>query len=216
MKTIKVFTLVLLAVVFCIQQANATNIATGATVTLNGTFFNGGWAGAIPGNPQSLTDGVFLPQSWEWDNYTVYWNEWLNTSGTPASIEINLGGPFRIDSFVVQVDDNDAYKLFYWNENASVWSLAWDVPNYDYYQGQDLWGLQTRPDPTNNNIVYLLPSPIETTKLLLMGNDSSSDRLYGVSEIQAYGTPVNETSAMLLLGSYLVVMVIYRRSSRMK
>lgn len=83
---------------------------------------------------------------------------------------------------IVQADDNDAYRVEYWD--GSAWQTAWEVPNYYAYG----WGLQTRPNPDNNNEKYSLPSPIMTDKLRFLA--TSGDNGYSVSEIQAFGEAV--------------------------
>ena len=137
------------------------------------------WAGANPAPASTVTDGIFLPTSQEWDTNTVFWN--ANDVGPNNNIQIDLGNTFKIDSFIVQADDNDDYAIFYKNleQSGNAWNLAWDVPAVGG------WGLQTRPD--NDNITrYILPTPIVTNQLEIYGG-SNSDGMYAVSEVQAFG-----------------------------
>jgi hypothetical protein len=86
-----------------------------------------------------------------------------NDSNVDQYLTINLNGPYTIDSLIAQADDNDAYKLYYWNLGSSNWDLAWYVPAVGG------WGLQTRPNASNDSEKYLLPAPIVTNKFKLEG-----------------------------------------------
>lgn len=193
----------------------ADNIALNKDVTLAGTFFVGGWGGGLIADASSVTDGVFFPQSQQWDQGPVWWDSDFLSADT-NSIYIDLDGDFEIESFVVQVDDNDAYILEYHDINTNTWQLAWDVPNYNYYMGSDLWGMQTRPDPTNNSMQYFLSTPIFADMLRIKGNLPESDGDFAVSEVQAFGHAVPEPSSisMLLLGVFTLLGLGLRRPKR--
>jgi len=184
-----------------------SNIAEGKAVTLtDGTFFQYGWGGGIAVDPQTVVDGVFLPRSNQWDQGTVWWDD---HDGVANHIEIDLGGTFVIESFIVQADDNDAYVLEYRDLTTGDWLLAWDVPNYDVYG----WGMQTRPDVTNDAAVYTLASSITTDALRIGGNLNSSDRYFSVSEVQAYGyaAEVPTPAALILFSAGLLGMSLVRK-----
>ena len=157
----------------------------------------------------TIVDGLFLPQSQQWDQRAVWWDS-HDVAG--QYITIDLGAIFSIESFVVQADDNDAYILSYWDLTTSSWELAWDVPNYDFLMSQNLWGMQTRPNPTDNNERYIIPGDnIITNALRLEGNVQDSDRYFSVSEVQAYGNAVAEPTTLLLIGTGLFGLAAFSR-----
>lgn len=187
---------------FFSQSANAVslNIAQDADVTLNGVFYYGGWEGAYAGTKETVVDGIFLPKGHEWDKGTVYWNYYY---GPGQNIQIDLGNTFIIDSFIVQADDNDSYKLYYMNLDTNNWDLAWDIPAVGG------WGLQTRPNVNDNTERYYLSSAITTNALKLEGGNT--DQWYSVSEVQAFGIPTPEPSSLILGFMSLAGMLGIRR-----
>ena len=108
------------------------------------------------------------------------------------------------DSIVSKtLDDNDAYKLYYWDISSSSWQLVWDVPNYDVVPDPANWGMQTRPNPDDDTERYMLASPIVTNALKFEGNMADTgDKLFSVSEIQAYGVRLIEVEIDIKPGSF--------------
>lgn len=170
---------------FNVTNIPVGNVAFGKNVTLNGApFFTSGWGGGWTVDKQTIVDNIFFPRQRQWDRGPLWWD---SRDGQDRYLEIDLDGTFVIESFVAQVDDNDAYKLYYKDISTGNWLIAWDIPNYDVYPSSSNWGMQTRPNPANDSERYTLPSPIITSALMIRGNDASSDRYYSVSEIQAFG-----------------------------
>lgn len=178
----------------CLVFGDEMNIAQGKAVSLNGTFFSGG-TGV---DASTLVDDVFLARGTQWQTGTVWW---VGATG-PQSITIDLNGIFKISSFVVQADDNDAYRLLYLDGSDNTWKTAWDVPNFDALG----WGMQTRPNPEDNLERFTLANPITTSALKFMA--VSGDNLYSVSEIQAFGAAVPSPSALVALTGMGVVGLI--------
>lgn len=179
------FLLGLAALLTTAGQGRADVLVTlGKPVTLVGTF------GSAPALASTLTDGLFLPKNTLFQSGTVWWNGNASPGNT---ILIDLEGTFVVTALSVQADDNDAYILEYLDP-SNTWVKAWDVPNFDF----EPFGMQTRPNPLDDTEVYVLPTPITASAFRFSGNDASGDRLYAVSEIQAFGRVVPEPSSLAL------------------
>jgi hypothetical protein len=179
--------------------ATTSNVLLGKNVALVGEF------SSSPDLATSLTDGVFLPKNNEWTTGTVWWDGNVNPDNL---LHISLQGTYQISGLIVQADDNDAYNLYYLPPGGT-WTLAYYVPNYDF----EPFGMQTRPNPFNDTEQYTLPAPITATAFRINGALNDGDRLFSVSEIQAYGTLVPEpgSSTLLTCGLILVARRIRRR-----
>ncbi len=128
----------------------AVSVTSGATVSLNGTFFDGlgSWTPGTNAAPQDLVNGVFQPEAQQWNFNSVWWNG----STYPAnSIVLDLNGTFSITGFTVQADNNDVYQIDYLAPGSGVWQTAWTIPTFGTY------GLNTRSQ--------VLGSPITATQL---------------------------------------------------
>lgn len=192
-----------LSLLICLQAGAGAvgNVALGKAVTLHGgPFFEGGWGGGMVVDPETIVDGVFLPRSTQWDQGPVWWDR---RDHEPAYITIDLGGTYSIESFVVQADDNDWYTLSVWDRTSGDWQVAWDIPAVGG------WGMQTRPNPSNDSERYLLAAPLATDKLKFEG--PGPDLYLSVSEIQAYGNSTPELATWVLLASGGLVGIALRR-----
>lgn len=179
-----------------------SNVALGKPVTLNGGF------ASDPALSSTLTDGVFLPKNAFYQDGTVWWDANQSPNNT---IDVDLQGTFTITGLIVQADDNDAYSLDY-KDTGGNWQRGWDVPNYDF----EPFGMQTRPNPLDDTERFLLSSPFTATALRFYGDNFNGDRLFAVSEIQAFGvSAVPEPGILaLLLGIAAPSMALLRRRHR--
>jgi hypothetical protein len=154
------------------------------------------WTGSASLAAQSsIVDGVFVPEMQTWNTGSWWWDEDPSVNASPVVTTIHLTQLYTIDSFSVQADDNDTYRLEYWD--GAAWQLAWNIPT------QPSFGLVTR----NSGIVGSF-----TTDWLRF-SATGGDNYYAVSEIQAFGTPaVPEPSTYaLMLGGLGLVGVLARR-----
>ncbi len=184
---LKVASAVLAGLLVTTNALADSNIALNKPVTLNGGGWNiGGWGDGILAPAGTVNDGVFKPEGHRWDIDTVWWDANFNSG---AQIEIDLGGPFSIAAFIMQADNNDAYRVEY-SLVGSGWSTAWEVPI------SCCGGVSTRS--------ITLDSAIDADILLITAY--GGEALYSVSEFQAFGQPVPEpeTYALMLAGLGLV------------
>lgn len=179
--------------------AQVENVTAGKPVIPIGLEF---YSGGVPSVPYgSVTDGDFLPPWNDWNIGTVWWNLDMGyggckhpDSGEVCTLEIDLEGVFRIDSFIFQ-GDSDTYFLQYMDMDGGGWQTAWRVDPHP--PGSGFFGaVQTRPNPLNNEEPYVLPEPIVTNMLRVIPSPPlwasdflGTDDLYSVSEVQAFGEP---------------------------
>jgi hypothetical protein len=153
----------------------AVNIAAGAAVTLNGTFGTdpGFWAYHPPADASTLTDGTFLPEGQTWNFQTVWWNR---TTQPANNIVLNLGGLYNITELTAQGDDNDTYRIEYWN--GASWLNVWEIP----VAGGG--GMRTR-----------VSGALNFNTDMLRFTATGGDDFVSVSEIQAQGQAVSTPDA---------------------
>jgi hypothetical protein len=170
------------------------NVALNKEVSLEGTFFTGGWGSGPRVEAATVVDGIFFPRSTQWDQGSVWWDAWVEGAGTNY-IVVDLDGVYRISGFVVQADDNDAYLLEYLDPGEGNWRIAWDVAT------SSGWGMQTRPDPQNDTVRHVVVPDIITSSLRISA--VTGDGCYSVSEIQAYGykSPPEAVERLIVLVS---------------
>ncbi len=157
------------------------------------------WAGSASLAAQtSIVDGVFVPEQQTWNTGSWWWDEDPSVNTSPVVTTIHLKQLYTIDSFSVQADDNDTYRIEYWD--GAAWKLAWDIPT------KPSFGLVTRDSGLLASI---------TTDFLRF-TATGGDNYYAVSEIQAFGAaavPEPSTYALMLGGLGMVGYLARRRRS---
>ena len=195
-----------------------TNIALGKTVSIVATDpdpsagFNNGTAG----NLQNSTNGVILPDATAYGSaaavaQAIEWN------GAGYVFQISLGGSYTLSGLIVDVDDNDAYQLQYYDASTSSWDALYTAPIVSVG-----FGLRTRPNVSDQSEEYILPSPVTTDAVRIYGGASDDNFCfdgscgqggYAVGQVELFGTPAvpePSTWAMMLIGFAGLGFVGYR------
>jgi len=216
-------TLALMAAMWTTGGASAdTNVALGKTVSIVATDpdpsagFNNGTAG----NLQNITNGVILPDATAYSSaaaiaQAIEWN------GAGYVFQISLGALYTLSGLIVDVDDNDAYQLQYYNVSTSSWDALYTAPIVS-----DGFGLRTRPSVSDQSEEYILSSPVTTDAVRIYGGASDDNFCfdgscgqggYAVGQVELFGTPAvpePSTWAMMLLGFAGLGFLGYRTSRR--
>ncbi len=200
----KFITTALLATITAPAMALDSNVALNKTVTLTGVFGTPSGSGnpssfgqpLIFASPSSLTDGITFSGNHRWSYNTVWWHGHEQDN----AVEIDLGGNFNLNSFLVQADGNDTYFLQAYSKGK--WVEAATVPqSLDYRQGMVTRNIST--------------TAIQNVSKLRFGA-KNGDGKYSVSEIQALGSaapvPEPETYAMMLAGLGMVGVALRKRA----
>jgi hypothetical protein len=185
-----------------LAAARAGTATSGASVTLNGTFFTdpGVWSTGTNAAPNDLVNGVYQPNGQQWDFDSVWWNGYSNPLN---NIVIALAGSFLITDLKIQADDNDWYKVEYRGDDW-MWHNAWDV------SPPGGWGLQTSStavSPFVANAFRLTASP--------------GDGYYAISQFEANGQRMGDGKSVpeggltvALFGTALGLLGVVRRFIR--
>src|ERR1051326_2412543 len=67
--------------------------------------------GSSLGAQSSIVDGVFLPEQTQWNSGSWWWDEDPTVNSSKVVTTIQLNNLYTIDSFTVQADDNDTYRI---------------------------------------------------------------------------------------------------------
>jgi PEP-CTERM motif len=202
-----------------------TNIALGKTVSIVATDPdpNAGFNNGTAVNLQNVTNGVILPDATAYGSaaavaQAIEWN------GAGYVFQISLGGPYTVSGLIVDVDDNDAYQLQYYNASTSSWDALYTAPIVSVG-----FGLRTRPNVSDQSEEYILPSPVLTDAVRIYGGASDDNFCfdgscgqggYAVGQVELFGTPATggvpepSTWAMMLAGFAGLCSLGYRASRK--
>ncbi len=191
----------LFAAAIAAPAAAATNVIPGNVSSFSVTGTPGvlrpgsPWVpGSTPSNTGTPADGVFAPDSQQWNNGSFWWDQDPQVNPSQVFWEVQLNQSFTVDRFVVQADDNDSYLLEYWD--GAAWQSAFAVP-FDC-----CFGLQTRDSGALG--------PITTDRFRFSA--TGGDNYFSVSEIQAFqAVPEPGVWAMMILGFGFVGNALRRR-----
>jgi hypothetical protein len=162
-----------------------TNIALDKLVQLQGSDFFYPPGGLVV-DPQTVVDGIFLPEYSDWNQGPVWWLDWeCRYNMDTCAVEIDLDGAFLIDGFIFQGDSGTMF-LLYRDLTNDTWEVAWEIPAAGGF-------VQTRPNPNDRTEPYLLDEPILTDRLRIIRavGYPGSDGWEAVSEVQAFGVPAD-------------------------
>jgi len=184
-------------------QVHAEIVTLNSSVTLTGPGFgnSNGWGGSLLAAPSSVTDGVFLPTSQQWNTNTVFWG-----GGAPDYndfITITLAQAASIDNLHLQGDVNDLYSVSYMDLDGAWHNLATIAPNTN-----TSWGL-------GDGYASFAPVSARALRIQATGGDGS----YSVAELQANGSALSvpEPATLLLalggIGAALLPLARRRRAS---
>lgn len=147
--------------------------ANWSAITMSGNFGvlrSALWAPGSLADADSIVDGNFVAAGATWNIGTWWWDATSSVNPNPVSTTIFMSSAFSLDRFVLQGDNNDVYRIDWWD--GAAWLPAYTAP---LAAGA---GMRTRDSG--------LLAPITTDRLRITA--VSGDNYYSISEIQAFGT----------------------------
>lgn len=174
----------------CVGAIFLSNFAWAGLITPAGISAGGG---TYYHDKALIIDGLFPAEGSVWTgSQCVYWY------GTGPWFTIDLGNSYWVEDIVVQVDNNDNYKVDYSTDGSSWTNLLYISSGY----GEIGWGMDTMSTISGDpEYISQLDFSAKVEARYLKIYATGGDNMYSVSELQAYGTPVPLPGALWLLGS---------------
>lgn len=137
--------------------------------------------GQYNNSPRLILDGQIPEQGSAWNGDGCVWWE-----ADTVYFIVDLGGDYRVENLLLQVDNNDDYRVEYSPDGKSFHSLV--SVSQDFGEIGD--GMDTMSsDPASPDFIEGLKfSPVTARYLKISG--LNGDNAYAVSEVQVTGAPV--------------------------
>lgn len=133
------------------------------------------------GDSAAVTDGILLEPESEWDGSgTLYWRD------ETLIIQFDLGSIYELSEIVLQVDNNDRYRVMVSEDGLEYNDLVDILPEH----GAVGYGLDTfRAGPEGEDYLPELAfQPVRARYLRLQAVEG--DAAYSLAEFQAFGNPI--------------------------
>jgi len=153
--------------------------------------------GSTPSSFTAAVDGVFQPENQQWNNGSLWWDQDPSVNTSQVDQIVQLDQLYTVDHFTMQADDNDSYRVEWWD--GSAFQLAWNVAAVNTF------GLVTRTSGP------MEPITTDRFRLTAVGGDN----YFAISEFQAFavGVPEPSTWALTIAGFALAGATLRRRRS---
>lgn len=139
--------------------------------------------GSTPSNAAAPVDGTPAAEGTQWNNGSFWWDQDPSVNPSQVSWTLQLNSSFAINRLVVQADNNDTYRVEYWD--GAAWATIFDLNAVAGF------GLTTRDSG--------LFAPIVTDRFRFTA--TGGDDYYSLGQFAAFAeVPEPGTLALLSLG----------------
>jgi hypothetical protein len=187
------------ALLITTAQAAPTNVVPNNWQLISWPGFDGvlragsPWGpGSTPSTGAAPVDGTPAAEGTQWNNSSFWWDQDPSVNSSPVSWTVNLTSSFSINRLVVQADNNDTYRVEYWD--GAAWATLFDL---NAVAGA---GLRTRDSG--------LFAPISTNSFRFTA--TGGDNYYSLGQFAAF-SDVPEPGTLALLSLSLAGLAFARR-----